>query len=172
VIPRASGKGGSSLSREQALKNGLTPRSESFAWRLRELSKGFAQALDRILAAEKMTYGEWRCLRVLWQTDGISQRELADKLDLTSAAIVFSVNRLERDGLAARVADPDDGRSVFIRLTRKAKRLNDVLKPKSHSIHSGIFRDFADEEVLTLERLLTKLQVGLDRQIAENTRAE
>jgi DNA-binding MarR family transcriptional regulator len=158
------------LSREYALKFGLTPRNESFAWRMREISKGFAHALDRVLSDHGVTYGEWRCLRVLWQNNNIPQRELAERLDLTSAAMVFSVNRLERDGLARRIPDPGDKRAVFIRLTPKARRLEQALRPRSFEIHSGIFRDFADAEISALEKLLSKLQHGLDRQIAENER--
>jgi DNA-binding MarR family transcriptional regulator len=71
--------------------------------------------------------------------------ELVEKLALTQSAVTELVQRAEQAGLIVREASPDDGRVVFLRLSRSGNI-------KLDAIHSGLGRERAQ-----LQRLIDTL---------------
>ncbi len=53
----------------------------------------------------------------------MSATRLNDILVITSGGITRAVDRLVRDRIVTRVADPDDGRRVLVQLTRRGRLL-------------------------------------------------
>ncbi len=64
-----------------------------------------------------MNQTDWDCLDVLDWTGPITAGELAKRVGLTSGAITGVLDRLEKSGLARRVADSSDRRRVIVELT-------------------------------------------------------
>jgi len=82
---------------------------------------------------------------VLWQLrhgDGLSQIELADRLELTRASITSALGRMEDAGWVSRDRDPDDRRLLRVRLTAQGKRLverlSDVLDEMEEELTFGM----------------------------------
>jgi DNA-binding MarR family transcriptional regulator len=159
------------MKRSDELRAGVTPLGASFAWRMRDISRLFERAILEQLGAHGITYGEWRCLRVLWEEDGVSQTLLGRRLDMTSASTVFSVNLLERDRLAKRVPDRADKRRVFVRLTKRGRALKTQLLPALGDLNRRIVAGFNDAEILALSELLNRLKVDLEGELAQQQRA-
>jgi len=145
----------------------LGRHDQGCSYRMREITKLFAQPLQLRLSKHGVTFGEWRFLRVLWERDGISQSELSDLLGMTSAATVFSVNLLERDGLAQRVPDPGDRRRMLIHLTPKGRALRDRLLPYARHIRVAAFAGFSEREVRQLDLMLARIKSNLGNFIRE-----
>ena len=145
----------------------LSRHDQGCSHRMREITKLFAQPLQLRLSRHGVTFGEWRFLRVLWERDGISQSELSDLLGMTSAATVFSVNLLERDGLAQRIADPGDRRRMLIHLTPKGRALRDRLLPYARDIRVAAFAGFSQREVRQLDVMLDRIKANLGNFIRE-----
>jgi DNA-binding MarR family transcriptional regulator len=53
---------------------------------------------------------------------------LAARLNISKQALNFVLDRLQRDGLVTRVADPDDGRAKQIRLTAAGREAAEVTR--------------------------------------------
>jgi DNA-binding MarR family transcriptional regulator len=136
-------------------------REPSFAHRIAGMSKLFRRVFRSRINKEAITDGEWGCLRALWDADNISQRELADKLDISTAAAVFWVNALERDGLAKRFADKTDKRKVVLRLTAKGKRMRDRIRPEIAKVHAVVFEHFSREELEQFSSMLDRMETAL-----------
>ena len=64
-----------------------------------------------------MNQTDWDCLDVLDWTGPIAAGDLAKRVGLTSGAITGVLDRLEKAGMARRVADPGDRRRVIVELT-------------------------------------------------------
>src|SRR5687768_7436133 len=64
-----------------------------------------------------MNQTDWDCLDVLDWTGPITAGDLAKRVGLTSGAITGVLDRLEKAGLARRVADPGDRRRVIVEVT-------------------------------------------------------
>lgn len=82
----------------------------------------------------------------------LPQARLMSQLALTSGTISVRVDRLTKRGIITREADPDDKRGQKVRLTPDGLRLFDKIAP----VH------LANEERITLARLLTKLLVSFE----------
>jgi len=80
------------------------------------------------------------------------QARLMHSLGLTSGTISVRMDRLERNGIVERSADPDNARGALVRLTEKGLSLFDELAP----VH------LANED-----RLLSALDSGERRQLAD-----
>ena len=96
---------------------------------------------------------------------------LADYLIMPLTTVIFRVKRLESRGHAERIPNPDDGRSVLIRLTPDGRRLLDEARP--------VFRDYAEavearlggDDVAFLTKALAALRDAIDEELAERTNA-
>jgi DNA-binding MarR family transcriptional regulator len=62
-----------------------------------------------------------KCVDILDQHGSMSAGELARESRLTSGAITAVIDRLERAGIARRVADPSDRRRVLVELTPETR---------------------------------------------------
>lgn len=86
-----------------------------------------------------------------------TQTELARLIGTEQPTMAQLLGRMERDGLVRRVADPKDGRSALVLLTRKAERAlpgaRAVLAEGSVMALAGL----SEREVATLTRLLGRV---------------
>jgi MarR family transcriptional regulator, organic hydroperoxide resistance regulator len=145
-----------------------TRRNIEFAWqapslahRLREVTRLFRHVFHQTIHDLDITDGEWACLRLLWDEDGISQTEMSDRLDMTKAAVVLWVNVLERDALAKRKIDRSDGRRFRIFLTAKGRRMEAQLQPTIRAIHEKVLANCSITELQAFGATLTRIQRAL-----------
>jgi DNA-binding MarR family transcriptional regulator len=98
-------------------------RSRSAGYLINQLARIFAQALAERIKPLGLVPGQFPVLLALWEQEGLTQRELVEKLDVEQATIANTLARMERDGLIVRRPRPDDRRSQSIRLTPRARAL-------------------------------------------------
>lgn len=101
----------------------LLPTSASFGHNLRQTHRLIQRDLTNRIAALGLGIGEWYALRALWETDGLTQTELASEAGVAGAAMVSSVRQLLVRGLVSRQRPENDGRKFIITLTRKGWEL-------------------------------------------------
>ncbi|MEP3113596.1 MarR family transcriptional regulator [Nisaea sp.] len=86
-----------------------------------------AQRISRrakeLLAPFDVTPPQYAVLKVLFEGDGLSAREIADRLAIDGATITGIIDRLEKAELLERRADPLDRRVYRLVLTERAKSL-------------------------------------------------
>src|SRR5271170_6359667 len=103
------------------------PPRLSSGHQVRDAHRAFQRLLERRIAAYGVSRGQWYFLRVLWITDGLSQRELSARVGMMEPTTVIALRSMERTGLVRRVPSADDRRKVEVFLTAKAKRLRGTL---------------------------------------------
>lgn len=84
------------------------------------------QAIVAALKPLGLSFGDFDVLNTLRRRNeprGINPGELARSSLITTGAMAARLDRLERNGLIKRKADPGDGRGVLVQLTRKGERL-------------------------------------------------
>ncbi|KQZ90528.1 hypothetical protein ASD62_15810 [Phycicoccus sp. Root563] len=77
------------------------------------------RAYRPLLEAVGLTYPQYLVMLVLWESDDQPAHEIADRLQLSPAAVSPILGRLEEAGLLMRDQDPDDARTRRVRLTPK-----------------------------------------------------
>ncbi|MFU8816584.1 MAG: MarR family winged helix-turn-helix transcriptional regulator [Pseudomonadales bacterium] len=121
----------------------------------------FARELERRIARHGVSSGQWRSLRVLWAEDDITQRELSQRVGATEATTVPIIRSLIRDGFVTRTPHPDDRRKVRIRLTPKARRLEQKLMPYVAEVNEMAMRGLSAEDCATTRRVLARMYANL-----------
>lgn len=89
--------------------------------------------------------------------DGISIGDLATAAGVSSRNVTGLVDTLERDGLALRVPDPRDRRSVFAVITPAGREWIDAFRQPTQRAMSAIFRGFDAAELTRLRHLCLRL---------------
>ncbi len=80
----------------------------------------------------------------------------------TSGTTSFRIDRLESQGLVRREPDPDDGRGVFVTLTKKGLRLVDAVAPAHLTNEEQLLGALSIAERATLVLLLRKLLLSFE----------
>lgn len=141
--------------------NDYADRMRSVGHLTRLVFRDFATALGSRLAGHGVTSGQWRFMRVLWEKDDISQRQLADRVGTREATAVRSIRSLVKSGLVERREDPGDARKYRIVLTAKARRLEQRLLPYVAEVHVIAERGVARRDLETTRRVLLKMHENL-----------
>lgn len=121
------------------------------------LHRGLGEGLQK----HGVTVAQWMVLVVLWETDGLSQKELSQRVAVETATLSRTVDRMERDGLVTRDRSETDRRQVHVRLTEYGAGLWRDLVPEAEANQdralTGISED--EEEVLRglLKRVITNM---------------
>lgn len=110
--------------------------------------------IDRALQSSGSRLGQYQVLRHLWDNDGLTPREIADRLDVEMPTVTRTVQRMVRDGLVARQAHPEDARSVRIYLTKRGQDLRPVLSAIIDRETEHALRGLSAHERASLVRIL------------------
>ena len=103
-----------------------------------------------------ITYTQYIVLMVLWAQDGVSVRELGERLYLDSGTLTPLLKKMETAGLVRRERAKEDERVTRIYLTEAGRALHE--KCLEIPVHlSRSLSAFSPEEAKTLYELLYRL---------------
>lgn len=122
--------------------------------------------LNKFLAQKNITAfnGEQgRILHVLWENDGISNRELSKKSGLAMSSLTTMLERMEEKKLLERKVDENDKRKILIFLTDYAKSLKSEYDEISDKMTEISFEGISDEERLAFEATLEKVLYNFEK---------
>ncbi len=102
--------------------------------------------------------GQFRCLRQLAQTDGISQRALADALQVRPSSLSEVLTRLTQKGLVERRTSETDRRSLLVFLTEQGRAALRKSVEFQRQLHADMFSALSEDEKRELFRLLKKVE--------------
>ncbi len=143
-------------------------RFESFGYVVNHLGRLFARALEKRLAAHGVALGQFAPLIVLWEEEGVTQSEIARRLDLEQPTVANTLRRMERDGLVHLSPDPNNRRQVLIYLTDKGRALNGPLTAEARAINAEASAALSAEEREALFGAMRKL-VAAFKESGEET---
>ena len=108
-----------------------------------------------------ITPEQWVILLRLFENDGQSQGDLADRNFHDYPNITRMVDALERRFLVTRTPDPGDRRKFLIHLTQKGSDLVESLLPQVVEMKKNNFIGLAKEDRHSLMSLLRKIENNL-----------
>ena len=117
------------------------------------LKKGFAAAgVDGVRPAYLGV------LLSLWREDGLKMVELGRRAGLEPSTMTGLLDRMQRDNLVVRAADPHDRRAHRIQLTDRARKMESPVLAVTQQILSKIFKGVPQKE---LDRAMNTMRVVL-----------
>lgn len=96
----------------------------------------------------------------------LSQKELADRLSITPAAVTGILKRLEAEKYIER-RPSSDNRYNEISITDKGRDVVEHTRQTFGSADRALFEDFSDEELEVYVRCLEKMQNNIKKQLSE-----
>jgi MarR family transcriptional regulator, organic hydroperoxide resistance regulator len=139
------------------------PARLSSGYLVRDAHRAFQRLLERRIAAYGVARGQWYFLRVLWNTDGLSQRELSARVGMMEPTTVIALRGMARAGLIRRVRGDDDKRKMRVFLTAKAKRLRHELLAVARSITDEAEQGIGVRDLAAFRRVVSLMTANLDR---------
>jgi DNA-binding MarR family transcriptional regulator len=135
----------------------------SLGYLVRDANRAFQRLLERRISPHGVTRGQWYFLRVLWEQDGLSQRELSERVGMMEPTTVVALRGMEKAGLIRRVRGADDRRITRVHLTPKARRLRARLLDISQGVNDRGAEGIDPAEVARFRDLIARMTKNLDR---------
>ncbi|WP_282095398.1 MarR family winged helix-turn-helix transcriptional regulator [Epibacterium ulvae] len=88
---------------------------------------------------------------------GLTTRQVATALRVSSPHVVQEVNQLVRANLIEKSPNPDDGRSVLLRVSERGFVMIDDLAPTLRDVNDRLFQSISKSEFDQLCRLVTTI---------------
>jgi MarR family transcriptional regulator for hemolysin len=125
-------------------------------------AKAFVKALDSELRKKVgLTVGQWKVMVILVNQNGLTQREIAEKLALEGPTLIPIIDKMEKDGLLIRKVDPNDRRNNRIYRTEKADALWNNMIECGLKIREVSVKGIPDENVKIMKDALEKMWQNL-----------
>ena len=111
---------------------------------------------------QDVTPEQWVTLNRLWEQDGLSQVELAERTFKDKPSMTRILNLLEKKGLALRQRDTEDGRVLRVFLTKSGKDIKEKLMPCAEEVLSKSRQNLTTQEVAQFKQILRKILANLE----------
>ena len=140
-----------------------TSTRESVGFVVREVWRLFARCLQPRIAREGVSIGMWFVLRMLWDEDGMTQRELGERVGINGPTMVTALNAMERAGLVKRVHNQIDRRKINVFLTERGRKLKSKLWPMAAEVLELSLSGLTRSQVQSLNVMLAQIRLNLER---------
>ncbi len=126
---------------------------------IKDATRGLTRALQLRLAEHSVSFGHWTFLRVLWEADGITQRDLSARAGLMEPTTFSALKAMERLGYVERRRMPDSRKKVYVYLTPRGRALRDALVPLAEEVNAIAARGVDSASIAAArDMLLTMIQ--------------
>jgi DNA-binding MarR family transcriptional regulator len=128
---------------------------------IRETARALVRALTQRLAEHGVSFGHWAFLRILWQQDGLTQRELSEKAGVMEPTTFAALKAMEELGLVERRQVPQNRKNVYVHLTPQGRALKARLVPLAEEVNRIATRGMPVEDVAVMRRALVTMLENL-----------
>jgi MarR family transcriptional regulator, organic hydroperoxide resistance regulator len=119
----------------------LAVPDDRLAHLIRDAGRALARALSIRLADHNVSFGHWSFLRILWEEDGLTQRELSEQAGVMEPTTFSALKSMERLGLVTRRQLGSDRKKVHVFLTSKGRLLKRRLVPIAEEVNAIAIKD-------------------------------
>jgi DNA-binding MarR family transcriptional regulator len=136
--------------------------SRSIGYLIRDSSRLILAKLQVLIASHDVTLSQYFVLRELWQREGLTQRELSDRIAIQEQSTVATIDAMEKRDLVVRVRSTQDRRKIHIHLTERGRGLRKPLLGYAARVINGATADFSSDDLEALRAALRKLKANLE----------
>jgi len=128
--------------------------NDRLAHLVKDASRAFVRALQSRLVVHGVPFGHWTFLRILWETDGLTQRELSAEAGVMEPTTHVALNAMERLGYIRRRQVAHNRRNVYVHLTAQGRALKSALVPLAEGVNEMGLAGIAATDIATTRRVL------------------
>ncbi len=130
-----------------------------------QINKLTGRKINELLRNAKVTEfngAQGTILYTLWNKNEMSIKEISNYTGLAKTSLSSMLERMEKQNLIEKVNNNDDKRSTIIRLTDKARGLEEIYNNICKEMQFQYYRDFNEKEIKLFESMLEKVLKNLE----------
>lgn len=131
--------------------------NDRLAHLIRDAGRSLGHRLTPLLAEHDIPFGHWAFLRVLWDRDGLTQKELSDAVGVTEPTTFAAVKALINKGYISRQHNPGNKRKFYVYLTPEGAALRDVLVPLAEEVNRIAVQNIPPANIALMRETLLKM---------------
>lgn len=132
----------------------LSSSNGRMAHLVKDAARSFLRSLQVRLATEGVSLGHWTFLRILWDKDGITQRELSHEAGVMEPTTVVALRAMEAAGFIRRARRGENKRSFYVFLTPQGRSLQKNLVPFAEEVNALAAEGLPPEQVAMTKQSL------------------
>ncbi|MGI0026732.1 MAG: MarR family winged helix-turn-helix transcriptional regulator [Nitrosopumilaceae archaeon] len=141
----------------------------SLGMAIKNTSKSLERALDVELRGQYgFSGGQWKVIIALSIQDGISQKDLAERIFVDSTTLVPIIDSMEKKGLVERRTDPKDRRNNHVFLTAKSESFVDPIIEIFFRMRKIFFKNISESDLEFTKNILRKITANAESYITKN----
>ena len=114
-----------------------------------------------------LTPAQWKITLALSVTDGLTQKELADKIYIDGSTLVPIIDKMEENGLVERKSDSNDRRLNRIFLTKKSESTVDSIIMIVLQLRKMIYRGISESDLDLVKNTLRTIIKNSETTLGE-----
>lgn len=130
---------------------------------VKDATRALVRALQMRLAEHGVPFGHWTFLRILWEGDGLTQRELSERAGVMEPTTFSALKAMERAGYIHRRKYDGDRKKIYVLLTPKGRKLRDRLVPLAEEVNRIAVRGLESAAIETTRAVLLSIIENLAR---------
>lgn len=128
--------------------------NDRMAHLVKDATRVFLRALQIRLARHDVQLGHWTFLRILWERDGITKRELSVEAGVMEPTTVVALRAMEALGYVTLERRADNRKNVYVMLTPAGRRLKRKLVPLAEEVNATALAGLSAAEIAATRRAL------------------
>src|SRR5205814_328483 len=137
--------------------------NDRMAHLVKDATRALVRSLQTRLARHDVSFGHWTFLRILWETDGLTQRELSREAGVMEPTTFAALKAMESRGYIVRRQLAGNRRKVHIFLTIRGRALKRTLVPLAEAVNRAALRRVTSADIAATRRTLMSMLVNLAR---------
>ena len=130
---------------------------------IKDATRALVRSLQLRLARHDVSFGHWAFLRVLWERDGLTQRELSREAGVMEPTTFSALKGMERAGYIERRQFPHNRKNVHVFLTPRGRALKAKLVPLAEEVNRVAVKGVSPDEIALVRRVLLAMIENLAR---------
>ena len=131
---------------------------ECICFSIGRVSRHMTRVYRKRLSQYSLSQPQFFLLIALYEEDDMLITRLAEKVALDKSTLTGILDRLERDGLIVRLANPDDRRALYVHLTEHARSLQNDLTQIYNETNQLFLLHVTGQEHVVFDKILEKLE--------------
>ena len=121
------------------------------------------RSLTARLAEHSVPFGHWAFLRILWQEDGLTQRQLSELAGMSEPTTFAAIRAMEEAGYVTRRQTAENRKNLYVHLTARGRALERALVPLAEEVNKIAVRGVPPAQVEATRRTLLAIAENLAR---------
>jgi DNA-binding MarR family transcriptional regulator len=135
---------------------------------VKDATRALVRALQMRLAEHDVSFGHWTFLRILWERDGLTQRNLSEQAGVMEPTTFSALQAMERLGYVTRRQMPDNRKNIHVFLTPRGRALKQKLVPLAENVNRVAVAGISPADIARCREILIAIIENLARDEAQS----